>query len=84
MRCRLSELRVGERATVVGFCADSPGLLKRIRALGLLKGERVLLEEVAPLRGPVKVRVGGNRISLRREEAEGILVEKEDLEEVKR
>ena len=43
--------------------------------MGCVPGERVLMEQVAPMGDPVSVSVAGYHLSLRINEAEHILVE---------
>jgi ferrous iron transport protein A len=44
--------------------------------MGCLPGETVVVEQVAPLGGPMNIRVAGYLLSLRRDEAGHIEVEK--------
>jgi len=71
---RLSELSLGKEAVVVRIEGD-PLLKRRLRDMGLIKGEKVKVEHVAPLGDPIDIIVKGTHISLRRSEAEKIEVE---------
>jgi len=42
--------------------------------MGCVPGEQILLEQVAPMGGPISVTIAGYRLSLRLTEAENILV----------
>jgi DtxR family Mn-dependent transcriptional regulator len=55
----------------------APDIRRRLVELGLLPGTRVELEGVAPLGDPVRLKLKGCRLCLRREEAKGIYVESE-------
>jgi ferrous iron transport protein A len=46
--------------------------------MGCIPGERVLVEQVAPLGDPISVSVSGYHLSLRINEAETILVNTKD------
>jgi len=70
----LSELREGQRATVVRIGGESL-LRRRILEMGILKGAEVRVEKYAPLKDPMELVVKGYHISLRVEEAARILVE---------
>ncbi len=70
------ELREGEGGRISRLRAV-PEIRRRLVELGLLPGTRVELEGVAPLGDPVRLRLRGCRLCLRREEAEGIFVENE-------
>jgi ferrous iron transport protein A len=70
--CRLSDLAPGERATVTGFEGDVPA---RVFEMGLLPGTVVEVVRTAPLGDPLELRVRGFYLSLRRDEAAGVVVE---------
>ncbi len=42
--------------------------------MGCVPGENILLEQIAPMGGPISVTVAGYRLSLRINEAENIFV----------
>jgi ferrous iron transport protein A len=71
---KLSELAVGATAVVRDFPTTGPGFL-RLREMGLLAGTRVTLVRTAPLGDPLEVKLRGYHLSLRKSEAEQILVE---------
>ena len=71
---RLSELKVGQTATVVRVGGN--GLLRRrIQEMGLVKGTDLYVEKYAPLKDPMELVLKGFHISLRVEEAADIVVE---------
>ena len=80
---RLSELKTGEKGIIVKVLGHG-GFRKRIVEMGFIKGKTVEVLLNAPLKDPVKYRVLGYEVSLRRQEAEMIEVvsEKEAQEEV--
>lgn len=70
----LRDVRIGETATV--RCLKGEGALKRhIMDMGITKGTDVFVRKVAPLGDPIEVTVRGYELSLRKSEAEGILVQ---------
>ncbi len=70
---RLSELITGEKGVVVKVLGHG-GFRKRIVEMGFVKGKTVEVLLNAPLRDPIKYKVMGYEISLRRQEAEMIEV----------
>jgi len=70
---RLSELKTGEKGVVVKVLGHG-GFRKRIVEMGFIKGKVVEVLLAAPLRDPVKYRLMGYEISLRRSEAKMIEV----------
>jgi ferrous iron transport protein A len=73
MIIRLSELKPGQEGTITE-CNNSEIFLK-LMEMGCLPGERILLEQVAPLGDPISISVSGYRLSLRLNEADEIMVE---------
>lgn len=71
---KLSELKKGQSARIVAM-PSSGGLRKRLAEMGMLVGEVVRIEGVAPLGDPVEMTVRRYRLSLRRSDIENITVE---------
>ncbi len=67
------------------FQMNEIGKVKRIEAtsrirqrlfdMGITPGTEILLKKIAPLGDPIEVRVRGYELSLRKSEAEGIIME---------
>ena len=72
----LNELKKGERATVIGFEGLAEAYRNRLLSMGLTPGTQIKVQHVAPLGDPVAIAVRGFRLSLRRSEAAGVVVEK--------
>ena len=66
---KLSELRTGERAVIVKVTGHG-GFRKRIIEMGFIKGKTIEVLLNAPLQDPVKYKLMGYEVSLRRQEAE--------------
>jgi ferrous iron transport protein A len=71
---RLSELKAGERAVITEF--ESSELELKLMEMGCLPGEEIVVEQIAPLGDPISVRISGYSLSLRKNEANQILVSK--------
>ena len=74
---KLSELKTGEKAVIVKVSGHG-GFRKRIIEMGFVKGKTVEVLLNAPLQDPVKYKIMGYEVSLRRQEAEMIEVITED------
>ena len=74
----LSELHTGEKAIILKVKGHG-GFRKRIVEMGFIKGQRVEVLLNAPLQDPVKYKVMGYEVSLRRQEAE--MIEIDPIEE---
>ena len=72
-KMRLSELRTGEKGVIVKVLGHG-GFRKRIVEMGFIKGKTVEVILNAPLKDPIKYRLLGYEISLRRQEADMIEV----------
>lgn len=72
---KLSDLSVGASATVREFPKSGAAFL-RLREMGLLTGTRLTLVRTAPLGDPLEIKVRGYHLTLRKTEAEHVLVEK--------
>jgi ferrous iron transport protein A len=71
----LSSLAPGESSTIA-YVGGSGNLRRRCIEMGLVTGEPIAVERVAPLGDPVAYLVKGYRLSLRRADAAQILVKK--------
>ncbi len=70
----LSELSPGQTGVIVHVGGEGR-LRRRFMEMGLVKGERVLVERLAPLGDPLEFLIKGYHLSLRRNEAVLIQVE---------
>lgn len=73
----LSELRPGEKAVIRLVRTSSPHIKQRLMELGMTRGSSVELIRVAPMGDPLEVKIKGYRLSLRKVEAEAIVVGRE-------
>ena len=71
---KLSELAVGASAVVRDFPKTGPAFI-RLREMGLLAGTRVTLVRAAPMGDPLEIKLRGYHLTLRKTEAEHVLVE---------
>ena len=70
----LKDVSVGSTVTVKKLEGDSAAK-RRIMDMGITKGTGVYVRKVAPLGDPIEVTVRGYELSLRKAEAEKIIVE---------
>lgn len=70
----LSLLKPGESGKITKIGAVGP-LKRRLMDMGVLVGEDVKVEKIAPLGDPMEVTIKQYKLSLRKKEAEGIAVE---------
>ncbi len=70
----LKELTPGERARIKAVTGHG-SIRRRIVEMGLVPGTELIMERYAPLGNPVEVKSQGFHLSLRKEEADTIIVE---------
>lgn len=71
---KLSALTVGASALVREYPRTGAAFL-RLREMGLLPGTRITLIRTAPLGDPLEIKVRGYHLTLRKSEADHVLVE---------
>lgn len=72
---KVRDLKTGQCAVVRGYETADAGYRAKLLAMGVTKGCTLKLIEVAPLGDPVKVEVRGYALSLRKAEADALIVE---------
>lgn len=73
MIVKLSQLKPGQEGVIKEFKSDE--LFLKLMEMGCVPGERILMEQVAPLGDPISVNIAGYHLSLRISEADHIFVE---------
>lgn len=73
MIIKLSEMKSGQEGVIKEF--NNNEIFLKLMEMGCVPGEKILLEQIAPLGDPISVNVSGYHLSLRLNEAEHILVE---------
>ncbi len=78
-RISLDEMKVGQKgqvATVIG----AKVLKRRLLDMGITKGTEIVLKKVAPLGDPLEIKIRGYELTLRKEEAQQVMVYLEEAE----
>ena len=70
----LKQTKCGETVTVTRLGGEG-ALKRRIKDMGITKGTSIFVRKVAPLGDPVEITVRGYELSIRKGDAENILVE---------
>ncbi len=70
---KLSEIKIGTKVIIRSFENDE--LYIKLMEMGLIPGEIITIDKIAPFNDPISILVAGYRLSLRINEAEGIIVE---------
>ncbi len=72
----LNEFAVGQKGKVKRITADGK-IKRRLFDMGVTPNAEILLRKIAPLGDPIEVTIRGYELSLRRTEAQAILMEVE-------
>ena len=72
MTTRLSELKAGQKAIIKEF--ENQEIHLKLMEMGCLPGEQIIVEQKALRGDPVSITISGYTLSLRRSEADYIIV----------
>ena len=72
----LQALRPNDRARLSGFTETGRAYRKKLLSMGLTPGAELTVKRIAPMGDPVEISVRGFSLSLRKAEADALLVEK--------
>ncbi len=76
MKMKLSELPVGEKGVIKNVLGEGR-VRRRMFDMGVTPGAEVLLRKKAPLGDPIEITIRGYELTLRKVEAELVLLETE-------
>lgn len=76
MAISLRDLAAGDQAKIVDYDRHHTAYRKKLLSMGLTPGTEFTVIRFAPLGDPVEIRVRGFALSLRKDEATALLVEK--------
>lgn len=74
---RLNDMAVGDSGRVTGFDKGQKAWRKKLLSMGLTPGASFKVIRCAPMGDPVEIKVRGFSLSLRRAEAESVLIERQ-------
>lgn len=69
---KLSDLKIGDEAVIDSFEKDD--IFIKLMEMGCVPGEKVKVDQIAPLGDPISISVAGYNLSLRLNEANKIIV----------
>lgn len=70
---KLSDLKPGQKAFISHY--ENNEILLKLMEMGCVPGEKIVVEQVAPLGDPISIKISGYSLSLRINEAEHIFVD---------
>lgn len=71
-KVHLSDLKIGQKAKVIGINLDKPEVRRHLLDMGITKGTEIIVKKVAPMGDPVDIELRGYELCIRREEMKNI------------
>lgn len=71
----LNEFRIGEKGVVTKIDAPDSKIKRRLFDMGVTPGTEIFMRKVAPLGDPIEVTIRGYELTLRKSEAQCVLME---------
>ncbi|TFH05168.1 MAG: ferrous iron transport protein A, partial [Spirochaetales bacterium] len=76
--CRLRDLNIGDTARIVGYASVQRSYRSKLLSMGLIRGTRIQVRNVAPLGDPIHITVRDYELSLRKDEADALILVREE------
>lgn len=74
-KAHLSDLKIGQRAKVLGIHMDKPDIRRHLLDMGITRGTEIIIKKVAPMGDPVDIELRGYELCIRKEEMKNIDIE---------
>ena len=74
--CRLRDLAIGDVARVIGFEPTGREYRSRLLSMGLTHGTVIMVRNIAPMGDPIHIVVRDFDLSLRKDEADALILQK--------
>jgi len=71
----LSNLKPGEQGRILKLDSSIGPIRRRLMDMGVIVGETIKVEKVAPMGDPIEVKIKSYSLTLRKNEAKGIEIE---------
>ena len=75
MSVKVKDLKPGESAVITGYEAGCNYYRQKLLSMGLIKGTKLTLLKIAPLGDPVQLELRGFKLSLRKQEADILMLD---------
>ncbi|MEG1447838.1 MAG: ferrous iron transport protein A [Oscillospiraceae bacterium] len=78
MNRTLKQLKPGESGTVIALKSEG-AVKRRLIDMGITPGTEVYIRKVAPLGDPIEINLRGYELSIRKDDADNIIIEEKDI-----
>lgn len=75
---KIGNLEIGSEAKITGYEQGSKAYRQKLLRMGLVKGCRLKLLRKAPMGDPVEIELNGQKITLRKSEADVLIIDTVD------
>lgn len=76
MRVKLTDLKIGESAKILGFNSVDKSYLQKLLSMGLIPNTEFTLIRIAPLGDPIELRIHHSSVCIRKKEGDVLLLER--------
>ena len=73
--CHLSDLKIGQRAKVLGIHMDKPDVRRHLLDMGITRGVEVKIKKIAPMGDPIDIKLRDYDLCIRKADLNQIEVE---------
>ena len=74
-KAHLSDLKIGQRAKVLGIHMDKPEVRRHLLDMGITKGTEILIKKIAPMGDPIDISLRDYELCIRKTDLSKIEVE---------
>jgi ferrous iron transport protein A len=71
---KVKDLKIGDRVEVTGYQKGNSEYRRKLLSMGLTRGVEITLSKIAPMGDPVEIEIRGFHLSLRKAEAEVLIL----------
>jgi Fe2+ transport system protein FeoA len=71
-KAHLSDLKIGQKAKVLGIHMDKPDIRRHLLDMGITRGTEILIKKVAPMGDPVDIELRGYELCIRKSDMKNI------------
>lgn len=74
-KAHLSDLKIGQKAKVLGIHMDKPEVRRHLLDMGITKGTEILIKKIAPMGDPIDISLRDYELCIRKMDLSKIEVE---------
>ncbi len=71
----LKEMKIGSNVKIIGYNTKDRNYRQKLLRMGLVKGESFTITRKAPMGDPIEIKMKGFNLTLRKLEADALIVE---------